>query len=59
MIKEINSYGINDKFVKVFWDGRDEDGNQLANGTYLYKLNIKTIDGSLTENILGKLAVIR
>lgn len=59
LIKEINSYGINDKFVKVFWDGRDEDGNQLANGTYLYKLNIKTIDGSLTENILGKLAVIR
>ena len=59
LIKEINSYGLNDKFVKVPWDGRDEDGNVLSNGTYLYKLNIKTVDGTISENILGKLAVIR
>ncbi|MBN1637518.1 MAG: type IX secretion system sortase PorU [Ignavibacteriales bacterium] len=59
MIKEIKSNNIFDKYVLVEWDGRDEDGDMLANGTYLYKLNVETIDGKFKENLLGKLAVIR
>lgn len=59
MIKEIEKIGITDKFVKVMWDGRDEDFNLIANGTYLYKLIVETMDGGSRENILGKLAVIR
>ena len=59
MIKEIEQMGITDKFVKVMWDGRDEDANLIANGTYLYKLIVETMDGGNKENILGKLAVIR
>ncbi|MFH1198338.1 MAG: type IX secretion system sortase PorU [bacterium] len=59
LIKEIEENNVNDKFVKIYWDGRDADGSVIANGTYLYKLNIKTIDGQYNQNVLGKLAVIR
>ncbi len=58
-IKEFEEFGITDKFVKIYWDGRDADGDVLANGTYLYKLIVKTVTGDVTENYLGKLAIIR
>ncbi|MBN2572869.1 MAG: type IX secretion system sortase PorU, partial [Ignavibacteriales bacterium] len=59
LIKEIKSENIFDKYIILEWDGRDEDGDMLANGTYLYKLNVETIDGKYKENLLGKLAIIR
>ncbi len=59
LIKEINSDNILDKFVKIDWDGRDEDGDILANGTYLYNLIVESADGEFKENVLGKLAVIK
>ncbi|MCB0751867.1 MAG: T9SS type A sorting domain-containing protein, partial [Ignavibacteriae bacterium] len=59
VIKEINSTNIENKFVKLEWDGRDEDNNKIGNGTYLYKLIIETANGKYKENILGKMAVIR
>ncbi len=59
LIKEIKEDNILDKFVKIKWDGKDKENDVIANGTYLYKLNIKTIDGKYTDNILGKIAVIR
>jgi hypothetical protein len=59
LIKEIEEKFINDRFVKVYWNGKDEDNNTLANGTYLYKAIIETTDGRLKKNILGKLAIIK
>jgi Peptidase family C25/Propeptide_C25/FlgD Ig-like domain len=59
LIKEIEKNNIIDKYVTVPWDGRDEDGNVIANGTYFYKLIVKTTDGKYSSNVLGKLAVIR
>jgi len=59
MIKQIEENSITGKFVKINWDGRDDDGNQIANGTYLYKLAVESVDGQFKENVLGKLAVIR
>jgi len=32
----------------VFWDGRDGSGGALANGTYLYVINVKQRGGSAT-----------
>lgn len=40
-------------------DGRDADGDQLANGTYLYKVIVKSADGEFNKSVLGKLAVIK
>jgi hypothetical protein len=57
LVKEIESNSIIDRFVKIDWDGRDEDGDELANGTYLYKVIIKSNDGEVNKSVLGKLAV--
>jgi len=59
LIREIEQSAISDKFVRVYWDGRDQDGDLIANGTYLYKLIVGTTDGQGKENFLGKLTVIR
>jgi hypothetical protein len=59
LIKEIEKNNVNDKFVTVEWDGKDEDGDPIANGTYLYKIVVRTLDSSFNKSVLGKLAVIR
>jgi flagellar hook assembly protein FlgD len=59
LIKEIDEYSVMDRFVRIDWDGRDEDGNSLANGTYLYKIVAQTTDGSFKKSALGKLSIIR
>ena len=59
LIKEIEQKGMSEKYVKVDWDGRDQDGDEIANGTYLYKIIVKTSDGSHSNTALGKLSVIR
>ncbi len=59
LIREIENYHTTDKFVRIPWDGRDQDGNIIANGTYLYKIIVKNLDGNFTKSVLGKLAVIR
>ncbi|MCU7498840.1 MAG: hypothetical protein HF300_06590, partial [Ignavibacteria bacterium] len=50
---------ITDKFVRIDWDGRDNDGNLLSNGVYLYKVIIKGAQEAGRQEVLGKLAVIR
>ncbi|MCK9279033.1 MAG: type IX secretion system sortase PorU [Melioribacteraceae bacterium] len=59
LIEEIEAFNVFDKFVRVNWDGRDADGNQIANGVYFYKLIVETADGEFKNSYLGKLAVIR
>lgn len=59
LIKELNNENITDKFVKIDWDGKDADGDAIANGTYLYRLVVKSQDGSLNSNSTGKLAVLK
>lgn len=59
MIKGIESSAIDEKFVKIYWDGRDEDGDILANGTYLYKIIVSSDDGDFSQSVLGKMAVIK
>ncbi|MBM3239303.1 hypothetical protein FJZ31_23670 [Candidatus Poribacteria bacterium] len=66
----IKIYTVSGRLIKIFqnasarrgyneqyWDGRDEYGNMLANGVYLYKIIIKT-EGKKLEKY-GKLAVLR
>ncbi len=58
-VQEIEERSINEKFVKIYWDGRDGDGDQMANGTYLYKLIVSTSDGEFTQSVIGKMAIIK
>lgn len=59
LIKEIEEREILNKFVRIDWDGRDNDGNSIANGTYLYKVIVESLDGKYRDSALGKIAVIR
>ena len=33
----------------IFWDGRDEFGDQLAKGVYVYRVSVKTPEGEVTR----------
>lgn len=58
LIKEIEQNNISDKFVMIPWDGKDQDGETLGNGVYIYKIVVESVDG-LTVTNTGKLAVLK
>ncbi len=43
----------------VPWNGRDADGDGLANGVYLYKISVTPAAGGRTETTVGRLVVAR
>ncbi len=59
LIKELNKTNITDKFVSLQWDGLDSDGDAIANGTYIYKVLIKSEDGNYSKSTTGKLAKLK
>lgn len=44
-------------YHELLWDGRDQDGMEVANGVYFYKLTAKQKDKS--KEVLGKVAKIK
>ncbi len=54
---KIKSAELNYDFNRIFWDGRDQDGNLLANGVYLYK--IITSKSGKVKTQTQKLAIVR
>jgi len=44
-------------FNKIYWDGRDGDGDSVASGVYLYKIMLK--QGNEETQIIQKLTVVR
>ncbi|HMS33467.1 MAG TPA: type IX secretion system sortase PorU [Ignavibacteria bacterium] len=59
LIKELNKNNITDKFVSLEWNGLDSDGDAIANGTYIYKLLIKSDNGNFSKSVTGKLAKLK
>lgn len=59
LIRQITktSSDLNFDFNRIYWDGKDQDGDTPANGVYFYKIIISK-DGK-KENITQKLAIIR
>ena len=51
-------YSANSHASELVWDGRDEYGDKLAQGVYLYKIEIKAEDGSI-ENQTAKLYIVK
>jgi hypothetical protein len=44
-------------FNRVAWDGHDNDGEEIANGYYLYQVSVKTNGKTVSE--IGKLVKVR
>ncbi|MBN1632546.1 MAG: type IX secretion system sortase PorU [Ignavibacteria bacterium] len=59
LIKEISRNNLLDKNVIIEWDGRDADGDAIANGVYLYKIIIKTADGGFTNSSIQKIVKLK
>ena len=59
MIHKIERFGVGDRFVRIPWDRRDTDGDEVGNGIYFYKVIAKTIDGRFTSESIGKMAIVR
>jgi hypothetical protein len=59
LINSLETVTGGDLFVRIPWDGRDRDGDEVANGVYLYKVVARTLDGGSTSEALGKLAKVR
>jgi len=59
LVKEMNltSRELSYDFNRIYWNGRDRDGDLLANGTYLYKVIL--YDENKTKSVIQKLAIIR
>jgi hypothetical protein len=59
LIKTINLYssGLSIDFNKIRWDCRDQDGDSIGNGVYLYKI-ILTKEGK-NYSASGKMAVVK
>jgi len=59
LIKEfrLSQAELTTNFNKIFWDGRDEDGDLIGNGVYLYKVIAKK--GEQVQTTIQKLAVVR
>ena len=44
---EGSQYGSNSHFSDLSWDGRDDFGDKIGKGVYVYKVNIRSLrDGS-------------
>lgn len=57
LVKTIKASDLKANFNKIPWDTRDEDGDLLASGTYIYKVIMTSKDK--TESFVNRLAVIR
>jgi len=59
LVKEITLLGDELKldFNKIYWDSKDEDGDKLGNGVYLYKVIMKTPEA--TKSVIQKMAIVR
>ncbi len=50
----VSALGYNDE---IQWDGRDRDGDEIANGVYLYKIILR--DGKKEKTHIDKLVIMR
>lgn len=59
LVRELKLDGeeLNFDFNRIYWDGRDEDGDLLANGVYLYKIISYSNDETVT--VINKVAIVR
>jgi hypothetical protein len=56
LIREFRRRGVGPGYVEILWDGRDEEGERVANGVYDYKMSIIGGNGEKISPVVGKMA---
>jgi hypothetical protein len=46
-------------YQKIFWDGRNQNGNLVSSGIYLYKINIKSLENNQTFIKTSKMVLLK
>jgi hypothetical protein len=59
LVDQIETYAIVDRFVQIPWDARDRNGDALANGVYFYKVVTSSADRQSSQEVIGKLTMLR
>jgi flagellar hook assembly protein FlgD len=59
VVRVLKSTALLGRFIQVAWDGTDEQGDRLGNGIYLYKILMKNEQSAISQESIGKLAIVR
>ncbi|MEW5798993.1 MAG: type IX secretion system sortase PorU [Bacteroidota bacterium] len=59
LIRTIEQPGYNGRFFSADWDTRDNDGDLVGNGIYLYRVTAKTADGKYASEATGTMSIVR
>jgi hypothetical protein len=53
LVKSIDQMVVNQGFISkdIRWDGRDDFGDKIGKGVYMYKLKVRSANGSTSEKI--------
>ncbi len=57
LVRTIDDASARRGYNETYWDGRDEDGVRLANGTYFYKVAVEAENRQIER--VGRLAILR
>jgi len=57
LIEQLEDFSVSGYNDEISWNGRDRDGDELANGVYLYKIILK--DGKEKKEKIEKLVIMR
>jgi len=58
-IRIINKQFCESGFNQIYWDGKDGDGDEIANNTYFYKIKAKQLGNSKVTEKIGKLIILK
>jgi flagellar hook assembly protein FlgD len=60
LVKTINKdiYLSGSRVTDILWDAKDEYGDKLARGVYIYRLKVKASDGSISDKY-EKLVILK
>ena len=61
LIQTLEGYLADPSVNQIYWDGKDRDGDEIANGVYLYKIiaRMQGVDKVLKAEKVGKLVITR
>ncbi len=58
-IRTLEHFGLEKGFNKIYWDGKDDVGDGIANGTYFYKVKATQLDNEKKSEKIGKLIILK